>query len=95
MERDKIGRKVKRGRGGKRKEGTEEERKKAMDKHTVPHLRDWVVVDIDDSVEVANDHPGHLFQFLEVKLLVWHHISIECDRGEVTHCHLARGIQTE
>lgn len=48
-----------------------------------PCFRDWIVVDIDDTVQVESDNLSNIVQFLEVVLAVGDKCR-ESDRGEVT-----------
>ena len=53
------------------------------------YLGHGVVVDVDDLVEVARHHLGHLLQLLEVVRLVVGDEAVQRDRGQVTYGHLA------
>ena len=54
----------------------------------VPYLRDRVVVDVDDLVEVACDYYGNLLQRLKVKRLVRQDKPREGEGRKVTYSHL-------
>lgn len=51
------------------------------------YLWHWVVVDVDDPVEVSSDDLCDLKQTLEVILAI-DDKAIESDRGQVADCHL-------
>lgn len=53
------------------------------------HLRNRVVVDVDDSVEVPSDDLGDLKQRLEIKLPL-RDKAVEGNGGQVTDSHLIR-----
>ena len=55
----------------------------------VSYLRDGVIVDVDDLVEVLGDHLGHLKQLLEVVLAVRDKV-VECNGGQVADGNLVR-----
>lgn len=51
------------------------------------NLRDRVIINVDDSVEISGDDLGDLAQLLEVKLAVVDE-AVESDGCEVAHRHL-------
>lgn len=55
------------------------------------HLWHRVVVDINDFVEVSDDDLGDLSQPLEVICVLWGHIHVQGNGGQVTHSHLWAG----
>ena len=58
-------------------------------------LRNGVIVDVDDLIEVSHDNTRHGLQLLEVEgrfaRLVRAHEAGKSDGGEVTHCNLKIG----
>ena len=51
------------------------------------YLRDWVVVDVDDLVEIVSDYHGNLFKLLEVKCSVLYKPR-QSDGGKITYSYL-------
>lgn len=54
-----------------------------------PHLRYWVVVDVDDLIQVSHNNFGNRCKLFEVKRLLWGDIHVEGNGCQVTHCNLS------
>lgn len=54
------------------------------------NLRHWVVVDVNDLVQVLDDDFGDGCKFVKVKGPSWGHVHVEGDGCQVTHSHLER-----
>lgn len=52
------------------------------------NLWDWVVVDVNDLVQVLDNNFGDRCQFVKVIGLVWGDIHVESNGCQVTHCNL-------
>ena len=59
---------------------------------TDSYLRHGVVVDLDDPVQVLDDDRGDVLELLEVKHSVGGHVSVECNRRQVTDGNLSHNI---
>ena len=55
-----------------------------------PGLRDRIVVDVNDTVEIASDDLSDIKKLVEVKRLLSGHKAGEGDGGKIAHGHLIR-----
>lgn len=53
------------------------------------YLRHWIVVYIDNLVQVLDNDFGNRCKFLEVIGLFWCNVHVDGDGSQVTHCNLS------
>lgn len=52
------------------------------------HLRHWIIIDVNDFVQVSNDDFRDRCQLLEIKRSLRCHVHVQSDRRQVAHSHL-------
>lgn len=63
------------------------DREATLEKKT--NLGHWVVVDVDNLVQVLDNDFGDGCKLFEVKGSFWGDIHVECNGCQVTHCNLS------